>query len=219
MVRNHVCGEGPIDFRYLEYLAICGQNRLDDEWYANFFSLAADDQICGEVTPEYSMLPDEGIQHLLNLNTDCRIILLLRHPLERALSHVKMLVSREDANRDMSREALLSATERFLGFADVWKRCRYEEIVPRWEKHVDSSRLFIGFFDDIRNQPASLMRDICQFLGVPFSETNFPDLEKKVFEGKAFQIPEHLIAPHLDQVRQTLRYCRKRFPDQTSTWK
>ena len=76
----------------IDYLNECKTNKLTDEWYLHFFSMAKEGQITGEITPEYSLLPKEGIDHMLRLNSDAKFILLLRHPVERDFSHAKMIL-------------------------------------------------------------------------------------------------------------------------------
>lgn len=68
------------NYKMIEYFEKCGQNKLDDQWYNNFFSLAKEGQIKGEITPEYSLLPKKGIEHMLRLNPKSKFILLLPIP-------------------------------------------------------------------------------------------------------------------------------------------
>ena len=118
----------------------------------------------------------------------------------------------------MDEEQRLARLETILAWDDVWERSRYEEIVPRWEKHLDSSRLMIGFFHEIKENPRLLMARVCEFLQIPFEETMFPDLTKKVFEGKAVTIPDAMLEPFRDRVDETSRYCIERFPETKSRW-
>ena len=64
---------------------------ISDEWYGSIFALAQKRQICGEVSPQYSLLPDQGIEHILRLSPEVKIVFSLRDPIERNWSQIRMI--------------------------------------------------------------------------------------------------------------------------------
>jgi hypothetical protein len=62
-------------------------------WYHSLFHPEAD-QITGDITPSYSVLPEAKIAQVAQLLPTTKLILLLRDPLERIWSHAAMYFSR-----------------------------------------------------------------------------------------------------------------------------
>ena len=59
--------------------------------YLSLFGGLADAEIMlGEVTPEYMLLPADGVRHMREVLGDAHIILLTRDPLQRVLSSLKL---------------------------------------------------------------------------------------------------------------------------------
>lgn len=137
----------------------------DDAWYAALFSLAPPEKLAGEITPAYSMLPPSGIQHMLRLNPEVRLILLLRHPVERAWSHVRFELRRnwftehdEAPPEDLLRQLVFQGNNR--------RRTDYKATIQTYRGEVPSDQLLIGFYDDIVQRPDQLLADVATFLGV-----------------------------------------------------
>ena len=59
-------------------------------WYCKHFKDADISQYKGEITPCYSILSEEKIKFIHQINPKLKIILLLRNPIERAWSHAVM---------------------------------------------------------------------------------------------------------------------------------
>jgi hypothetical protein len=84
------------DLRFIATVSEIAVGELDDEWYRKIFRLAALTQICGEVCPDYLLLPDAGIAHLCRVAPDARVIVCLRDPIERNWSHARMMAKAQN---------------------------------------------------------------------------------------------------------------------------
>ena len=60
-----------------------------ENWYASLFEPTGQ-QICGEITPVYDVLPDSSIEYMMSFNKHMRIIYLIRNPIERDWSMISM---------------------------------------------------------------------------------------------------------------------------------
>jgi hypothetical protein len=137
----------------------------DDEWYRRVFSLLPEDKVCGEITPSYSLLPPEGIDHVLRMNPAMKLFLLLRHPVDRAWSQVRFdlkVLQRSGQVVDYSVEGL---RKRALADHNVL-RTDFRGIVERFQAHVPPEQLMITFYDRIVSEPMALLRDLAMFLEV-----------------------------------------------------
>ena len=132
-----------------------------EDWYRACFDrpLAATG-VVGEITPAYAELPEPGIAHIASLLPGVRIIHILRHPVERALSHLRMAAFRRavDAN-EAALTAMLDANPQ------IFSRGAYEQQIPRWRQIVPDERRLVLPFGRIKNEPLALLREVESFIG------------------------------------------------------
>lgn len=177
-------GEGPLDLPALERIAAIANGPLSDAWYGRIFAHARPNQLCGEVTPEYSLLPEPGIAHLHRLNPEMKIIFLMRDPVERCWSHLRMLgKGREDFDPLAAARA-----------EDVLARADYPAILQRFGAVFPAAQIFTARLDDIEAQPEAFMRALLRFLRLGPHPAALARLEEKVFVGDEAGMPAALRA-------------------------
>ena len=118
----------------------------------------------GEATATYAKLTREVIEQITEINPNIRAILMLRDPVERALSHAKKDLAR---NRGRALEDI--PTEEFARFfrgKGQLQMASYSEVISRWQSCLEPGHLFFGHFDNIAAAPAALLTQIHQFLEV-----------------------------------------------------
>jgi len=156
-----------------------------DEWYRRLFALSSAQQICGEITPEYSLLPRAGIIHAVKLSRGAKIILLLRDPIARNWSHIRMLMEK---NNPGSPEPL-----KMLAWTDVVDRARYGDIYRRWCSAASPADVMVDTIDQISASPLSVLERVCRFLGIGFKQEYFARATQPVHVGnKHEEIPEDI---------------------------
>ena len=161
-------------------LALIGIRQLDDEWYGRIFQSARQDQLCGEITPAYALLPHSGIEHIVRLNPAIKIIFVLRDPIGRAWSELRMMQKR--AGKELSSLDHIIARPAFLA------HCNYTSTIKRFLKHVDRGHFHLLFFDEISETPDITLERVCDFLGVGYERENFRHPERVVHRGMDQQI-------------------------------
>ena len=201
-----------LDYRWLHYLSDIRIGPIDDKWYGNIFSLCPNEALCGEMTPEYSILPEEGIEHILRLSPSAKFILLLRDPVDRDFSHLRMMIKAGILNS--TADEMIAMSER----KDVYRRSDYLGIIKQWESMVGSDRLFIGFFDEIATNPQALMKRCVSFLGLEFKEGYFPNIAAKVHKGTEILMPAELGKSLIKRHSATLLEMARRYPDPCRRW-
>lgn len=209
---NNALNAKRVDYGWIEYLAKCAKNELTDEWYSHFFSLAGN-KISGEITPEYSLLPEEGIEHMLRLKPDAKFILFLRHPVERDFSHAKMILDhRGQLDQNLSTDELETLLLEVLDYRGVYERSDYQTIIERWKKVLPhEENLYIGFYDWVKERPQQLLREVCAFLGCEYNEAYFQDAQKVVFEGKSVKMTEMIKEKLLARHQVTIHYINNTY--------
>lgn len=122
-------------------------------------------QVVGESTASYCVLADEILQDVRELRPDLKVIMLLRHPVERAWSHAN-----KDLVRDTGRKASEADYLEFCSRADQVARADYAGIAERWKSILQPGRMLLAPSTRIESDPEGLIQDVLRFLGVSFPD-------------------------------------------------
>jgi Sulfotransferase family len=175
------------DYRYLARLTDIIAGQLSDAWYGRIFSLAAPEQICGEVSPDYYRLKPPGIEHVARLCPDVKILFSLRDPIERTWSSIRM-----DAQRagmlDVGQISEVAGNPAWEGRSD------YATLIAQWRKVFPEERLKFIFMDDIAETPQAVLEDVCRYVGVEYDAALFPKAGVPIHVGEAFDMPPAVYA-------------------------
>lgn len=134
----------------------------DEEWYQRVFSLLPPDKVCGEITPAYSLLPPEGIDHMVRMNPTVKLFLLFRHPVARAWSPVRFDLKVLERTGQAGDHSVAGLRARALADHNL-VRTDYRSIVERFRKRVPEEQMMITFYDRIVSEPMALLRDMALF--------------------------------------------------------
>ena len=152
------------------------------QWYANHFREAQPKQACGEITPFYLFHPDVPAR-IHTVVPEVRMIVLLRDPVERALSQVfharkrgfERLKLEEALEAESSR--LQSGNPESLQKHSYVTRSRYLEQLDRYETLFPREQLLILKSELFFTNPELVWKQILSFLGVEFiinTKTSLP---------------------------------------------
>ena len=159
-----------------------------DAWYRSLFKDGAD-KVKGEITPAYSILGPEEVNHVHRLFPALKIIFLLRNPIDRAWSQCRLRWTRRkfEGIKDVAKiEELIESPAQTL-------RSDYVRTIHIWRSIFSSEQLFIGFYDDIVQHPNKLLSDILNFLGLDSRGGEyFHDLKRRVNVAKAEDMPDEV---------------------------
>jgi hypothetical protein len=189
-----------------------------NRWYQRIFR-PGPGQIAGEITPAYSVLKPEAVEDIRGINPDLRVIYLMRDPIERswssAISHLIRRRGRSQA--DITDKQLLRHFERQRHVL----RTDYMRTFQIWEGVFGRDQIFVGFLDEIQENPRDLLTRLYRFLGVSDSEEHIPaGLGRKLNSSQEYStaIPEnvriHLAELYLPQLQE----LSERFGNPATTW-
>jgi hypothetical protein len=165
-------------------------------------------RVRGDFTASYGMLEEDVIAQIVRLCPDIRGIILVRDPIGRAWSHAKkdLVRGREQAAEDAALLAFIRSPEQMV-------RADYRGISDRWRKHLAPGRLLVAPYARIASDPAALLDDISNFLGIrPLggASPRHVTTRQNVTEGGG--VPDHLrpeveaaLAPATASCRDLLR--------------
>lgn len=138
--------------------------RRQDTWYEAVFDHPdAEGKRRGEITPAYSILPAEGIAHVRATNPAMRLLYIVRDPVDRALSHLRMAAARRGRP---GIELIWLEDERPELLEAALARSAYRENIARWEAVFPPEQMLYLPFARIRTAPEALLRQVEGFLGL-----------------------------------------------------
>lgn len=176
------------DETYLEYLdRLQTAPILNGTWYKYIFSRAEVDQKCLDVTPEYSCIPDEGVDFFKRFLPRAKLIYIIRNPLDRLKSQLRMNAHRKKKLPSSSKE-----WEDLLDMPALQTRGDYLSNVPRWDARFAPEQLLYLPYGRIAKDPLGTLRKIEQHCDLPPVE--YPQAKERVHQTKPLPLPEHVVA-------------------------
>lgn len=162
----------------LHYFDRNGDRGLD--WYRSHFTGAGDAIAVGEATPTY-VLADHWLDALQDAIGQPKLVLMFRHPVDRAYSHFNFNRWRDRRSFAQVVDEELQGQGHDFGYV---RDGRYIEIVDRVLARFPPDRLHVVLLDDLRRDPLTTVKDAYRFLGV--DDGYLPANEARV-ENPAFR--------------------------------
>lgn len=155
------------------------------EWYSSIFEPGVG-KVTGDITPAYSTLDLNQVSYIHELMPDAKIIFLMRNPIDRAWSQVKMLA--EENNIDLNKNPRKFIFDTINSKRQIL-RGNYKRTINNWQTYYNE-KFFIGFFEEITECPEDFLARVCRFLEIDASREIVP----KTIRDK-FNVGVHLSMP------------------------
>lgn len=194
--------------RVAAQIRLCAMQYDLNEYLRYFRGLAARKGIryVGDITPEYQLLSAVHFQEILELldpHFDIKVVFLMRDPIERAYSAMKM------ADRN-EKEAGAPAHERFaknFRARRFSRSSRYESTLVALDRTFAPEQVYCGFYENLF-QPDTFAQ-LASFLGLPDLTADF---DEKVNASPATgRIDPATLAEAREFFAPTYDYCMERF--------
>jgi hypothetical protein len=119
--------------------------------------------VCGDITPEYAIMSLEQIQNLHQHHPDIQLFLMVRNPILRAWSAIKMTyhyynMDLANLTDDQAVQSITTGKTAELG--------QYALILQNWLKVFSSDQLHIIFFDDLPTHYRETLQKVCSITSV-----------------------------------------------------
>jgi len=157
---------------------------VDDAAYLDYIGFGrAESQVVGDITPAYGQVSADMLAHMAALGEDVKFIFLMRDPVERLWSHLRMI---SDLNGD---EALEQAVSEYLDdqHSSLTAMSDYQGTLERLLAVVPRARVHIELFERLFSQEA--LGRLCRFLGI---ESVPGEVERVVHKGRKIALPDIL---------------------------
>lgn len=128
------------------------------QWYEQRFTSAAS-SVCGEVSPSYLHSPGV-VERVADYNPGMRIILIVRDPIERAISNHKHEVRIGHVHGDdLSFEFGLRNNPAYI------EQGLYAKHLESWYEKFSPEQILVLKFEDVVALPEAALVSVCEFLG------------------------------------------------------
>jgi hypothetical protein len=163
---------------------------LTESWYRSVFDAPErQGKRAGEITPAYLILDDEGLEEVKRLLPAAKVFVIVREPLARHLSQLRMALSRSRNRPETEAEWRDFAIARI----DSTRRGDYLGALPKWQALLAPEQFLVLPFGEIKRNPRGLLRQIEDFIGAqPFDA--YDSAEEAVHKTKEVEeIPQWVI--------------------------
>ncbi|MBI1418500.1 MAG: sulfotransferase family protein [Limimaricola sp.] len=159
---------------------------------------AGEARVVADMTPSYALVEEGLFARMLALRPVAKVIYLVRDPLARLWSHIRMMVKRAPGETESFDEAAnnrLRAFGRGAGHADLASRGDYVAAIEKLRRAVPEGALKIAFTERMYDPEG--WGGICDFLGIAHTAPN----AARVHEGIAARMDDELAALAVTRLR------------------
>ena len=155
---------------FLIMIIILNHEKIDYEFYHEFFRPQKNHKIVGECTPIYMFWKD-SMKRIYDYNSKIKLIIILRNPIERAFSHWNMEVQRKREHRTfwdaINKEVnnLEKNLNKSRTFSYVERGFYYSQIMEIY-KYFERNQLLCLKSESLKSQPHLVLDEIANFLKI-----------------------------------------------------
>ncbi len=179
-------GKTPVDSAYLDYI---GYGRVDAK-------------VVGDITPDYGHVSRKMLRHMASLGDDVKFIYIMRDPVERMWSGLRMVLDRHgEAEMESRMMRFLSGEDEGAAISQTYD---YQGTLQKLLEVIPRENLYIEFYETMFTQGA--MDRLCDFLGVSHAPA---PVDKVVHRGKRLTLPSVLKVEFLKKLEPQYSFVDK----------
>ena len=137
------------------------------DWYRSLFSKAEPHQVCGEASGRYTHWPHfpETSARIAQVIPSVKLIYIMRHPVDRAYSHYAQHI-KYNQNIKQQLEVKETFEENIERDSYVLDASNYMQQIEQYLQFYSKDQFLFLLMEDLIQQPADMLRQIYQFIGV-----------------------------------------------------
>ncbi|MDE3029538.1 MAG: sulfotransferase [Paracoccaceae bacterium] len=172
-------------------------------------------RVVADITPAYSMLSVEGLRRMLAVSPLSKVVYVMRDPIERLWSHVRMHAAEGRAPAEGARRArrrmdqVLSGT----GAHSIAERGDYAAVIAKLRAIVPAERLLVEFYERLITE--SGVRRLCAFLGIGYQAAQ---LTQRILPGVPVQLDARRHAAAAAYLAPQYRFVEQTFGALPESW-
>jgi hypothetical protein len=172
-------------------------------------------KLVADVTPAYSLLSAERLRRMMGLLPDVRFLYMLRDPIARLWSHVRMMARRRGGDGKVARGRAARILEGVIAGreAEIAVRSDYRGALERLREAIDPARLMVAFYEELLTAPG--IGALCAFLGIGQRPA---DLGRRVHEGVELAMEPAQVQAARDWLRPQYEYVERTMGRLPQAW-
>jgi hypothetical protein len=190
--------------------------RGDQAGYLDYLTAGAGSaRLVADVTPAYALLPEGRLRHMGTLAPDVRFLYILRDPVDRLWSHVRMIARRRAKGAEITPDQCRRILMRTLRGEEpeIAVRSDYAGALARLTAAVAPARLMLQVFEEMFAQGP--MDRIAAFLGLA---PHPAQVAVRVHSGVAMDMPEAARARARDWLAPQYDHAARVLGRMPATW-
>lgn len=203
------------ELRWNAKYALVAREDYNDDWYLSLFDECDRQRVTGDFSPDYSLLPEEGVARLAALMPHARLVFSMRNPVDRTLSGSSYpLRHHQNLSEDEKKAFVENAARSELqkSFSD------YKSILTRFEKHFPADAIKVIFHDDVANDPELALRQVCAHVGVDFEDGEFGEFSTPINRSPKVQSGNSLREDLQREYLPLLEWLSERYGSHATRW-
>ncbi|AXX97367.1 sulfotransferase [Profundibacter amoris] len=200
------------------WLKVLREHRDDPAAYAAYMMDQANGaKLTADITPEYSMMPVARLKQMAGVVANTRFVYLLRDPLDRLWSNIRMNAWRKTKDPKAMRALALAEVDRILDgkSSPAYERSDYVHGLTALETAVPEARRKVMFYETLFTDDS--IRELCAFLGL---SNHKAALDKRIHQGVPIKLDaarrsglQKLLAPQYHAVEKRFQTLPARWQD------
>ncbi len=173
-------GDGAGNDWYAAWRKLLIVEKPSPRWYARLFE-SREERIVGDLTPDYGLLPLSGIRQVASVMPQARLILMVRHPVDRAWSSARRW--HRTTGQDPKDLVLLPENLRQGMGGHVYRK---------WGRFFPDEQIKVLFYEDMIENMEAFLRDMASFLDIPVTDDMKAAARHAYNAGKDRTMPSEL---------------------------
>ena len=201
---------GPVNAQVLHLASMYANPRFYYDYFAGLLLTRPQARVTADLTPAYGMLPAARLSEIRSEFAARGVrtvsVFLMRDPVDRVLSQVRMQVRRKaDRFEDPIEQVLLRRHTR----AEYALRTQYHHTIAALDEAFEPGEVHYGFFEDFFDEER--VREICALVGIDFHPPSF-DVRRNA-SPPAVGVSEEVLRTVAEHYRPVYEAVAARFPD------
>lgn len=202
--------------RWFANYSLVSKEGFNDDWYVSLFSSLDRSKLICDVSPDYSLLLEDGVRHMRRCIPNAKILFIMRNPIDRIWSGT-VYALRNAINKDVasvSRERIRKAA-----FSTLQLRfSNYRRTITVYESIFGKENVHFLFYDDLRRDPLSFLSKFCDSMSLDFKPEWFSKIEREVNLGPKVPKDMLLMREIAERQMKQLEWLHKRFGSPIEQW-
>jgi hypothetical protein len=206
----------PADAEQLHRAAMYADPKFYYDYFAGLLATSPRARAVGDVTPDYAFIPRERYADIKEQFRRRRVrtvaVFLMRDPVDRIYSHIRMRKGRQPDRFPEPAEELLARTHTGENYQ---LRTRYHQTIENVDAVFGPDEVHYGFYEELFS--VDEVRRITDLVGIPFHAPDFDERRNASKAERKDELPESLVAEVAQNLADTYRGVAARFPDKDLT--